>query len=294
MNVIDDLESKLWYQGLKGEVDDSILAYQDKRGYMWDKVNPEHLRYFQKNCCGYPFTNHLALGLMVESNQNLSPKTIHISILSINLVLKGLFKELKLASIHDFDVDTHLSNYLRGEVLPSHSDYKRSFFFKLYKGIVKKVHKWYETKLTDEQKEVFAPFLLPVTYLDSRDFNVEKSAQEAGKSKRRSETDAISKDFIKIRAEGGFRLNQVRRLRQKYLEAVQLVKDNGYPFLLNLLILKMRNVEMYQRSFFPFDYGINLLSYFITVKIILHRLLIMQRHEGLLIQKRIMNSSSSF
>ena len=166
---------------------------------------------------------------MVESNQNLSPKTIHISILSINLVLKGLFKELKLASIHDFDVDTHLSNYLRGEVLPSHSDYKRSFFFKLYKGIVKKVHKWYETKLTDEQKEVFAPFLLPVTYLDSRDFNVEKSAQEAGKSKRRSETDAISKDFIKIRAEGGFRLNQVRRLRQKYLEAVQLVKDNGYP-----------------------------------------------------------------
>ena len=48
MNVIDDLESKLWYQGLKGEVDDSILAYQDKRGYMWDKVNPEHLRYSKK------------------------------------------------------------------------------------------------------------------------------------------------------------------------------------------------------------------------------------------------------
>ena len=86
-----------------------------------------------------------------------------------------------------------------------------------------------ETKLTEEQKEVFTPFLLPRTYLDSRDFNVGKSANEAAKSKRKSETDAISKDFIKIRAEGGFRLNQVRRLRQKYLEVVELVKANDYP-----------------------------------------------------------------
>ncbi|MGR5868209.1 hypothetical protein ACT7C5_10625 [Bacillus pacificus] len=29
--------------------------------------------------------------------------------------------------------------------------------------------------------------------------------------------------------EGGFRLNQVRRLRQKYLEVVEFVKDNEYP-----------------------------------------------------------------
>ena len=229
MIVIDELENKLWYQVLKGEVDDNILAYQDKRGYLWDKVNSEHLRYFKNNCCGYPFTNHLALGLMVLSNQNLDPKTIYRIISAINASLKELFQELKLASVNDFDVDTHLSDYLRGEILPSHSDYKRSSFFKHYKSMVKKVHKWYETKLTEEQKEVFAPFLLPRTYLDSRDFNVEKSAKEAAKSKRKSETDAISKDFIKIRAEGGFRLNQVRRLRQKYLEAVELVKANDYP-----------------------------------------------------------------
>ena len=42
---------------------------------------------------------------------------------------------------------------------------------------------------------------------------LENQPSEAAKSKRKSETDAISKDFIKIRAEGGFRLNQVRRLR---------------------------------------------------------------------------------
>ena len=91
------------------------------------------------------------------------------------------------------------------------------------------MHKWYETKLTEEQKEVLSPFLLPRTYLDSRDFNVGKSANEARISKRKSETDAIFKDFIKIRAEGGFRLNQVRRLRQKYLEVVELVKANDFP-----------------------------------------------------------------
>ncbi|WP_228416498.1 hypothetical protein [Bacillus thuringiensis] len=75
--MINKLESKLWYQELKGKVDDNILAYQDKRGYFWDKVNPEHLRYFKSNCCNHPFTNHLALGLMVMSNENLDPMTIY-------------------------------------------------------------------------------------------------------------------------------------------------------------------------------------------------------------------------
>ncbi|MGE7888993.1 hypothetical protein ACQKN7_16720 [Bacillus cereus] len=91
------------------------------------------------------------------------------------------------------------------------------------------MHKWHSTKLTRAQQEVFDPFLLPKTYLDSRDFKVNKTAREAAKSRRKSETDAISKEFIKIRAEGGFRLNKVRRLRQKYLEVVEFVKDNGYP-----------------------------------------------------------------
>ena len=76
MIVMDELENKPWYQVLKGDVEDNILAYQDKRDYLWDKVDSEHLRYFKNNCCGYPFTNHLALGLIVLSNQNLDPKTI--------------------------------------------------------------------------------------------------------------------------------------------------------------------------------------------------------------------------
>ncbi|PHC38343.1 integrase [Bacillus pseudomycoides] len=223
----DELENKLWYQELKDKVDKNILAHQDKRDYFWDKVNPEHLRYFKNKCCGYPFTNHLALGLMVISNQNLDPKTIRADLGGISIGLKQIFQELKLASVNDFDIDIHLSDYLRREILPSHSDNKRSQFFKKYKNVVKKVQKWHSTKLTREQQEVFAPFLLPRTYLDGRDFNVGKSAKEAAKSKRKSETDAISKDFIKIRAEGGFRLNQVRRLRQKYLEVVELVKTNA-------------------------------------------------------------------
>ncbi|PGN45095.1 site-specific integrase [Bacillus thuringiensis] len=230
--MIDELESKQWYQELKGKVDDNILSYQDKRGYFWDKVNSEHLRYFKNNCCGYPFTNHLALGLMVESNRNLNPQTIYSAFGLVSAGLRQIFQELKLANVNDFDVDIHLSNYLRREILPSHSDNKRSKFFFRYKSIVDKVQKWHSTKLIREQQEAFAPFLLPRTYLDSRDFKVIKSAMKAAKSKRKSETDAISKEFIKIRAEGGFRLNQVRRLRQKYLEVVKFVQDNGYtlPF----------------------------------------------------------------
>ncbi|OUA57566.1 site-specific integrase [Bacillus thuringiensis] len=227
--MISGLDSKQWKQELKGKIDDSILAYQDRHIYLWDKVNPEHLSYFKNNCCHYPFTNHLALSLMVLSNQNLNPKTISTSVKTLNVRLRELFQELELASVDDFEIDVYLSDYLRGEFFPSHSDSKRSEFFVHYKSVVKRMYKWHQTKLTEEQKKVFTPFLLPQTHLDMRDFKVFKLAKEAAKSKRKSETDAIAKDFIKIRAEGGFRLNQVRRLCQKYHEVVELVKSNDYP-----------------------------------------------------------------
>ncbi|PGF22576.1 integrase [Bacillus thuringiensis] len=250
--MIDELKSKLWYQDLKGKVDDKILTYQDKRGYFWDKVNPVHLRYFKNNCCGYPFTNHLALGLMVISNKNLNLKSIYANLAKISVCLKQLFQEIKLASLNDFDVDIHLSDYLRREILPSHSDNKRSDFFTKYKNVVKSVQKWYSTKLTREQQEVFTPFLLPQTHLESRDFKVNKTAKDASKRKRKSETDAISKEFIKIRAEGGFRLNQVRRLRQKYLEVVEIVKDNSYPLPFEFSYIENKEREDKSKEIFLF------------------------------------------
>ena len=158
---------------------------------------------------------------MVISNQNLDPKTIDSHLGTIYIGLKQIFQELKLANVNDFDVDIHLSDYLR-ERFSSHSDSKRSQFFTRYK-MLQKVQKWHSTKLIRKQQEVLA-FLFPRTYLDGRDFNVRKSAKEGAQSKRKSETDAITKEFIKIRAEGGFRLNKVRRLWQKYLEVVELVK----------------------------------------------------------------------
>ncbi|UYX52178.1 hypothetical protein M3Y14_27305 [Bacillus thuringiensis] len=250
--MIDELESKLWYQALKGKVDNNILVYQHKRGYLWDKVNPEHLRYLKNNCCGYFFTNHLALGLMVISNQNLNPKTISSHLTVVSLGLKQIFQELTLASVNDFDVDIHLSDYLRREIFPSHSDSKRSLLLIKYKSVVSKVHKWHSTKLIREQQEVFAPFLLPRTYLDSKDFKVYKAAREAAKRKRKSETDAISKEFIKIRAEGGFRLNQVRRLRQKYLEVVELVKTNDCRLPFEFAYIENEKREGVSKELFSF------------------------------------------
>lgn len=250
--MIIEIERKQWQQKLKGEVDDNILDYQDSQGYLWDKVNPEHLRYFKNNCCGYPFTNHLAFILMIISNQNLNEKTIYSDLTKINVSLKELFQELKLASVNDFNVDIYLSNYLRKEILPSDSDNKRHEFHLRYKSVTRKVHKWYETKLTKEQKEVFVSFLLPRTYVDSKDFKVSKSASETAKRKRKSETDAISKEFIKIRAEGGFRLNQVRRLRQKFREVVELVEQGGYPLPYDFAYINNEEREGMSKELFSF------------------------------------------
>ena len=227
--MIKEVESNPWHLELHGKVDDRILGYKDKQGFLWDKVNPEHLRYFKNKCFGYPFTNHLAVVLMVLSNQNLNPNSIDTNFRTVNVALRELFQELKLTSVNDFDANIYLSDYLRREILPSHSDYKRSNFFQQYNTVVGKVYKWYKTKLTKEQQEVFAPFLLPQTYLNGGDFKVTKSARETTKSKRKSETDAISKDFLKIKAEAGFRMNQVRRLRQKFYEVVELVEQGDLP-----------------------------------------------------------------
>ena len=46
--MIDEVESKPWYQVLKGKVDDNILAYKDKQGYLWEKVNPKTSTLLQK------------------------------------------------------------------------------------------------------------------------------------------------------------------------------------------------------------------------------------------------------
>ncbi|GAB6432030.1 hypothetical protein bcgnr5383_02250 [Bacillus cereus] len=250
--MIDELESKLWYQELQDKVDNNILVYQDKRGYFWDNVHSVHLRYFKNNCCGYLFTNHLALGLMVHSNANLNPQTIYNGIHVVSNTLKEFFNELKLTSVNGFDIDIHLSDYLRREILPSHSDHKRSTFYTWYKIFVKKVHKWHLTKLKKEQQEFFATFLLPQTCLDIREFKVNKSVKEATKSKRKSETDAISKEFIKIRAESGFRLNQVRRLHQKYLEVVKLVKTNNYPLPFEFAYIENEEREDIAKELFSF------------------------------------------
>ena len=185
---------------------------------------------------------------MVISNQNLDPKTIDSHLGTIYIGLKQIFQELKLANVNDFDVDIHLSDYLRREILPP-IRIAREVNSLLGIKMLQKVQKWHSTKLIRKQQEVLA-FLFPRTYLDGRDFNVRKSAKEVAQSKRKSETDAITKEFIKIRAEGGFRLNKVRRLWQKYLEVVELVKLTIVISLLNLLILKTRNAEVYQKSFF--------------------------------------------
>ena len=185
---------------------------------------------------------------MVISNQNLDPKTIDSHLGTIYIGLKQIFQELKLANVNDFDVDIHLSDYLRRDS-PSHSDSKRSQFFTRYKNVAKSAEVAFD-QVDKEATRSLGPFLFPRTYLDGRDFNVRKSAKEGAQSKRKSETDAITKEFIKIRAEGGFRLNKVRRLWQKYLEVVELVKLTIVISLLNLLILKTRNAEVYQKSFF--------------------------------------------
>ena len=71
--MIDELESKLWYQELKDKVDDSILVYQDKRGYLWDKVNPEYSALLQKQLLWLSFYKPLSIRVDDNVQSKLGP-----------------------------------------------------------------------------------------------------------------------------------------------------------------------------------------------------------------------------
>ena len=101
---------------------------------------------------------------MVISNQNLDPKTIDSHLGTIYIGLKQIFQELKLANVNDFDVDIHLSDYLRREILPSHSDSKRSQFFTRYKNVAKSAEVAFD-QVDKEATRSLGPFLFPLNIL---------------------------------------------------------------------------------------------------------------------------------
>jgi integrase len=127
----------------------------------------------------------------------------------------------------EFNVETHMYEYLKSSIYKEHSDNMRNDLLKWYRGVSYKTKKWIITELDINQQSYFEQYLLHMPSYDSGDFSFTKSAKEEAQKTRKCETDVIVPLLPQIRAEGHFRWNQLNRLRQAFLKACEQVKTTN-------------------------------------------------------------------
>ncbi|TDK58179.1 site-specific integrase [Bacillus salipaludis] len=228
MSVLIDKPQSPFYEQLLGRVDKQLLHLQDTRGlFLLDKVHETNLKYYMNQVIDKPWNNHFLLSIFVYVEKNSDVKTISNFLDRLNPRFKNLFEVFQINNIIEFDVQTHMYEYLKGTVYREHSNNMRKELLTWYCSNEYAVKKWVKSKLNNKQQIHFKQFLFPTPAYDSRDFTFTKSAKEQAQSTRKSETDAIVPLLPQIRAEGHFRWNQLKRLRQAFLKACEQAKSTN-------------------------------------------------------------------
>ncbi|KQL55379.1 integrase [Heyndrickxia shackletonii] len=228
MTVLTDKPESPFYEQLSGIVDEQILHLQDARGiFLLDKAHERYMRYYLRNVAEKPWNNHLLLSALVYVDKNADVRTIDELLQQVNVRLVDLFKIFHLSNMAEFNVETHMYQYLKGSYYQEHSDSMRSKLLALYRSLTYSTRKWVTSKLNSDQQSYFEQYLLPMPSYDSRDFSFTKSAKDLAKDTRKNETDVIVPLLPQIRAEGHFRWNQINRLRQTFLKACEQAKTTS-------------------------------------------------------------------
>ncbi|NRR22797.1 site-specific integrase [Brevibacillus sp. MS2.2] len=197
---------------------------RDKNGIsLWQQVHQKNINYFNKNCIGYPWTNHLALVMLVRALNNQDPHSIKCTQVSLHSRFKDLFAYFDLTTMEQWEPDRHMYEYLKKIVLPEHTDHQRYRFFVNYHASLILENQWFTTKLSEQQKTNIKPFLLPITLINKEEFSFSRTIIEKQQAWRKNETDAIVPHYVKIRAEAHLRWNRLNRLRNKYREVVNKI-----------------------------------------------------------------------
>jgi hypothetical protein len=134
--------------------------------------------------------------------------------------------------MQDWNPNEAFKVYLRGEVLPDHTDQMRYEFWKRYGIASNHVRLWLKS-LPAKEQEVYRHFALPVPDLGEL-YEIKKlgsQVQQDAKKKRKTATDAIVPILPAIRAKSQLRLNRLTRVRQAYHDALKKLQC-GKPYTL--------------------------------------------------------------
>ncbi|WP_423243282.1 site-specific integrase [Bacillus toyonensis] len=228
MTVLAVVPDSPFYQQLKDKVDEKLLHLQDSRGtFLLDKLHEKNLNYFVSQMLDKPWNNHLLLMMMVSVDNNKDVQTIYNILKTIHPRMKDFFNAFSLEDMTEFDVEVHLYQYLKGDIFPEHSNNMRVDALTIYRAGARTTKKWITLKLDVEKQVYFEQFLLPMPSFDASDFSITKLALSERHNNRKNETDAVVPFLSEIRAEGNFRMNQIKRIRDNFLAACERAKKPG-------------------------------------------------------------------
>ncbi len=181
--------------------------------------------YVLRNIVGYPWCDHLTLLAAVLYSQNVQYRTVQISLGALHPGFTNLFPALNLQSMADWDVDKHLSLYLSGQVLDTHTLTQRVSFWKQYQTGSRHLKRWL-IGLPPEQQTLYRPYVLPYPRDPSELTQLSGSAQVRleRQEKRKADTDALMPVYTDIRTQAHLRYNLLVRVRKAYHKAIKAVE----------------------------------------------------------------------
>jgi hypothetical protein len=177
--------------------------------------------YLENNVLRKPWEDVLALVAAVMMAGRFEVTTVINKLSTLNTRFTVLFEALGLVRMDDWDANTHIPAYLKGEILPHETPPTRHRFLVDYNSVSKTMAAWLGG-LSEDRRPTYQRFTLPIVppFLVqglTRDREIVERQQQT----RKAETDALVPRFAAIRAEAHFRFNRVARLRRAYQEALR-------------------------------------------------------------------------
>jgi hypothetical protein len=109
------------------------------------------MNYYINNVIDKPWNNHLLLRIFVYADNNADVATIKNAIGQLNPRFRNIFDVFQLKNMTEFDVETHMYQYLKAQPFIEHTDSMRAKFLSQYRLVSYSTKKWIKSKLNSEQ-----------------------------------------------------------------------------------------------------------------------------------------------
>lgn len=196
----------------------------------WTQVEPVFLRYLYRSVRKEPWFLHLAfnIGILV-CYARLDHQTVRSCMYGLHARWRVLFPHYQITSVEEWKSDEHFPRYLNDSQLPD-TFAMRQEFLRRYWSISQHIAR-YLRSLPEADAELYQQWALPTLPSDlyhalSQSANLRVEQQ----IRRKEHTDALVPHFVRIRGEAHLRWNQIKRLRDSFLNAARLAQTGQEAF----------------------------------------------------------------